>query len=625
MAYLEVKSYENRLEINSQAFCCEIHDTWENRKVLFVFLRALRSPKTGKALFSYQIIADAFKYKSRQNINNFVREYESCDENVFDYLRHKRKVDPLVVEAVTEELRKDVLIKTGVLRDRVNQRLHRSDLTSANIRVALEQISCTVIRNTVLREIEQGRFHPKEERVLAELFSALEQDDAIGKGMCRQSFIPVEPNLKDKDKELEQPNAHDSDDAHDANDVHEAHEREVNRSDAANDVRLVSQEESDDAEKLLRYGEIASAAGIQAIGEEEDEEIIQKIQADSVQKLLIPNFPLSEIPKPVVQMVTAMAMYASNVSLSRIGCWFGGKAKSTIYNWVIGLALALWPVIRGWVWFYVKGTRMYIDEKWLKIRKRWHYLFAAVDQQSGLPVFTDLLPTRSKWACRLFLLKLKRLGKIPSAIMTDGLKSYVSAIAAVFPRARHFLCLFHHQQNVTRCVKEHFAEEDQEAANEAKQKMKDVIRTNDTRTVKRRLEELEQMAEQKGWNITNWIKQTRNILHKLLPALRSNSYPTTTNEIERFFRELTRFYKTRCGFHSVKSAKREIFFFLVVYLFRIQAESGKAPIERIIPEAKTMPFYYLLNYPFAGEMASHPPHNVKPKEEMATESVKEAA
>ncbi len=65
---------------------------------------------------------------------------------------------------------------------------------------------------------------------------------------------------------------------------------------------------------------------------------------------------------------------------------------------------------------------------------------------------------------------------------------------------------------------------------------------------------------------------------------------------------------------------------MVVYLFRIQAESGKAPIEKILPEANAMPFSRLLNYPFAVEMASQPPQNVKnvkPVEEMATESVEE--
>lgn len=101
-----------------------------------MILRSLCSPITGKPFFSYHRIAEAFAYKARQNINNYVREYEACDENLFDYLRHKRKVAPLVVTAVREESGKDVLAKTGALCTRVNQHLGRDDLTSANIRVA---------------------------------------------------------------------------------------------------------------------------------------------------------------------------------------------------------------------------------------------------------------------------------------------------------------------------------------------------------------------------------------------------------------------------------------------------------------------------------------------------------
>jgi len=297
-----------------------------------------------------------------------------------------------------------------------------------------------------------------------------------------------------------------------------------------------------------------------------------------------------------------------------------------MYSWIIGLALALWPLIRGWVWIHVKGTRQHLDEKWLKIRKKWHYLFVSVDHASGLPLFHELLPTRTKWACRLFLVKLNRLGKIPAVIITDGLQGYMSAIAKVFPAAKHLLCLFHHQQSVTRCVNKQFCETEKEDANAAKKRMKRVLQTHDTRTVNRRLDRLEHTANEKGWKISEWLKRTRDKLQHLLPAARSNTYPSTTNEIERFFRAFSRFYKTRCGFHSVKSAKREIIFFMVVYLFTIQSESGKAPIEKIVPEANTMPFYRLLNYPFTIELTSHsPPQNVKPVEEMATEWVEELA
>ncbi len=165
-------------------------------------LRALRSPKTGKPLLTYQAIADVFGYEDRRNINNVVREYTKCNENFFDDLRRKRNVDARVVEAVKEELRDNVLVKSDVLRDRVNQRLRRRDLTSDNITAALEQIPCTAIRSIVLREIEKGAFHPKEELVLEELFAMFEQSNTVKKGahvLPSSSPIALSPKPEEND------------------------------------------------------------------------------------------------------------------------------------------------------------------------------------------------------------------------------------------------------------------------------------------------------------------------------------------------------------------------------------------------------------------------------------------
>jgi hypothetical protein len=74
--------------------------------------------------------------------------------------------------------------------------------------------------------------------------------------------------------------------------------------------------------------------------------------------------------------------------------------------------------------------------------------------------------------------------------------------------------------------------------------------------------------------------------------------PLTTNAIERFFRAFERFYKTRKGFHSVLSAKRELLLFLVVYVFTQRDSTGYAPIEVILPEARRMPLYRLIDDPF---------------------------
>ena len=91
--------------------------------------------------------------------------------------------------------------------------------------------------------------------------------------------------------------------------------------------------------------------------------------------------------------------------------------------------------------------------------------------------------------------------------------------------------------------------------------MKRLFQTQDKRTVKRRLEKLKASAKEQ--QITEWVQQTEAGLPKLLPAVGSGRLPSTTNAIERVS---NRFYKVRCGFSTVKSAKRELIFFLLMYL-----------------------------------------------------------
>jgi transposase-like protein len=86
MADLEVKVHENTMTIQSQAFSCKFQDVGKNKKAVFVFLRAVCSPETGKPLFSYETIAKAFGYKARQNIQNYLGEFDQCGEDFQAFL-----------------------------------------------------------------------------------------------------------------------------------------------------------------------------------------------------------------------------------------------------------------------------------------------------------------------------------------------------------------------------------------------------------------------------------------------------------------------------------------------------------------------------------------------------------
>ena len=102
MAHLEVEIHDKTMVIRSQAFCCNFPDVGKNKKAVLVFLRALCSPETGKALFTYQCLADAFGYAARQNVENFVAEFHGGGENFAQFLsRANSKRDRLfsLVEA----------------------------------------------------------------------------------------------------------------------------------------------------------------------------------------------------------------------------------------------------------------------------------------------------------------------------------------------------------------------------------------------------------------------------------------------------------------------------------------------------------------------------------------------
>jgi transposase-like protein len=479
-------------------------------------------------------LAEAFGYQHRQNIQNGVQEFEQGAGDGGEYLRRRRKVDATIVEAVTEAVRHTPLATESALCECVSARLGRSDLTSANIHAALEQIACPVIRTPLRQQWERGAFHPKEAVGLEEALTILLQASASLEG--------------------------------------------------------------------IRVAEQLQALGVSSAEAAEDG-VVQRQQEEAVWALLNPRVAVSQISGRIQVMVLALTLYFWNLPLSRIGLWLG-VAKGTVYQWVSGLAVALFPVVQAWIVGRGQALKVAGDEKWLKIRKTWYYWFVVWDEDTGLPVLSRLLPTRTTWACCWVLVLLKRLGKVPQAVISDGLAGYAASVCVVFPTAKHLVCLFHHQQGVSRWLREHADRLPEDVVATLKRKMKQVVQTIDPRTVRRRLARLaaEDVAQQYG--LDTWLARTQERLGQLVPALRRNSYPRTTNTIERFFRAFQRFYKTRGGFYSVVSAKRELMLFVVVYVFTKQVSTGLAPLERIVPQTAQMPVDHLLNDPFRYGLAN---------------------
>jgi transposase-like protein len=554
MANLTVESHDGMYHISSQDFCLQFPETEKNTRVLWLLLRAFHDPDTGKPLFTYEQIAKAFGYKSRQNIQNFEGEFKACGSDILSYLRRKCKVDDSVVDAVAALLRQFPLAPATELCPLVQECLKRPDITPPNIRKAIQQVPCSVIRPILQQQWEQGEFHPKEAVILQLALAALQETSSSPASSVAATLLElgVEPS------------------------------------------------EPDDAQE------------------------IQQQQAEAAPLLLNARASLAHIPVKIRLMVVAFTLYYWNVPLSRIALWMG-VSPGTVLNWVIGLAVVLYPIVNRWIVMKTEALSLAVDEKWLKITKRWHYWFVAVDEATGLPVAMALLTTRTTWACSWFLLSLKRLGLRPRAIITDGLDGYASSIRALFPAATHLLCLFHHQQGVTRWLRDHAGELSKKVVATLKRKMKRVVHTCDPRTARRRLHRLVTEEGAQDCGLDTWIAQTEKKLDRLEPAMRENAFPRTTNSIERFFRAFQRFYKTRGGFHSVRSAQRELMLFVIGYVFTVQPGTGRAPIEQIVPHAKQMPLYQILNAPFRVGLLNICQAKSEPPENLATQQASLAA
>jgi hypothetical protein len=89
MAHLTVEIKDNSIHRRSQACCGKFKDTDENQNARFVFLRLLSCPETGKELFTYQQLADAFGKNDRRDIDNVVRDFRKRGGDFVTYLSRK--------------------------------------------------------------------------------------------------------------------------------------------------------------------------------------------------------------------------------------------------------------------------------------------------------------------------------------------------------------------------------------------------------------------------------------------------------------------------------------------------------------------------------------------------------
>ena len=243
-----------------------------------------------------------------------------------------------------------------------------------------------------------------------------------------------------------------------------------------------------------------------------------------------------------------------------------------------------------------------IDEKYILVptarrtgRKmkmdRWMYLFLAIDPHSYDILHSEVYPDRNTEAARAFLLGLKGKGCLaPKVIVSDLWGPYETAIADVYPDARHHQCVFHAEQAVSTMMRKYFGLDFRSIpqVEEIRKSVVHLFRARSRRTLIRRYRRLISRKEavvEAYPGLTPVFESLKTHFPKLANAYTSRrlSIPKTNNAVESVIRIFTRRYKTMTGFNSLETARGYVKLWSWYYRFRPFSPDARPHIRNRCP------------------------------------------
>ena len=266
-----------------------------------------------------------------------------------------------------------------------------------------------------------------------------------------------------------------------------------------------------------------------------------------------------------------------------------GVSHVTLWRWtmVVGeqtLSLAtLFGVVRS------SGV-IGVDEKWVLVpknnkpegkRKRWMYVYLAVDVFTYDLLHIDIYPYNGKNEARAFLQALEAKGYQPRVIVTDMNQDYDEPIRAVFPKAVHHECVFHALQRARRLIQEVYGHDYAQTHPEAvslKEQLYRIFEAKSKKTVRKRYrkvmalkqEYIAQMPEAEC--IFDFLERH---YPKLVNAVENPLVPLTNNTVELVIRRFDQHYQNMCGFDSIETARRYLRVFELAYRFTPFAKDNR--------------------------------------------------
>ena len=210
-----------------------------------------------------------------------------------------------------------------------------------------------------------------------------------------------------------------------------------------------------------------------------------------------------------------------------------------------------------------------IDEKWIKIRNRWCYVFTAVGAEVTDLLAVELFFRKDKEAMKTFLYQLKALGFRPESITTDLLMGYESVVKEVFPDCLYLQCVIHAGRDAKRIVKTALpADENEEWKERLIKRIRTLFKARNIKQVKKRYFKIMKLREQAPNLVSGVFDMLEKYYPKLCLSVLHKDFPPTTNPVERAIGEFEERYQLTKGFTSFYYAQFFIKAYQVYYRLR---------------------------------------------------------
>jgi transposase-like protein len=310
-----------------------------------------------------------------------------------------------------------------------------------------------------------------------------------------------------------------------------------------------------------------------------------------------------------------------------------GVSPVTLWRWAMAVGEHALPIAT--LFGVVRSSGVVgLDEKWVLVpkndkaegeRKRWMYVYLAVDVFTYDLLHIDIYPYNGQAEARAFLQALKAKGYIPQVIVTDMNQDYSEPIRAVFPGATHHECVFHALQWAQRLIKKVYGNDYAETHPEAvalKKQIYRVFEAKTKRTVDKRyrkvmtLRELYVTHKPEAQRLFDFLERH---YPKLVNAVENPLIPLTNNTVELVIRRFDQHYQNMCGFDSIETARLYLHLFELSYRFTPFAQDnrpvkgreldirGKCPLELAGYDISQMPIARILR----GQLLGWPPETIR--------------